>query len=81
MHAALDDVALDHAVGQARRGMGAFIVGDVKGAFDVVDRKPVGADLECLDGARRHIGLSANADHAIAAIRHERPSLAINAVE
>ena len=61
VHAALDHVALDHAVGQARRRMGAFVVGDVEGAVDVIDRKPIGADLERLDGARRHIGLSTNA--------------------
>ena len=75
VYAALDHVALDHAVGQARRRMGAFVVGDVKRAVDVIDRKPVGADLERLDGARRNIGLSADADHTIPTFRHQRALL------
>src|SRR5580704_5854183 len=40
MHTALDHVAFQHAVGKACRGMGAFVVGDVELAADIVDREP-----------------------------------------
>jgi len=39
VHAALDHVTFDHAVGEARRRVGAFVVGDVERPVDVVDRK------------------------------------------
>ena len=39
VHAALDHVPFDHAVGEAGRRVGAFVVGGVERPVDVVDRK------------------------------------------
>lgn len=60
MHAAFDDVAFQEAVGEARRGMGAFVVGDVELALDIVHREPAVADLEGLHRFRRDVGLRTN---------------------
>jgi len=55
VHAALDDVALKHAVSQARRRVGTFVVSDVESAVDIVDRKPMGADVKRLHRTWRHL--------------------------
>ena len=41
MQAALDDAVFEEAVGEARRGVGAFVVGDVELALEVVDGEPL----------------------------------------
>ena len=37
MHRAFDHVAVEHAVGEARRAMGAFVIGDEERAAEIVD--------------------------------------------
>ena len=61
MHAALDGVAVDHAVGKARRRMGAFVVGRIESAVDMVDGKRRVADGERLHRIRRDIRLRTHA--------------------
>ncbi len=53
-------VALQHAVGEARRRVGAFVVGDIELAADIEDREPLVADVEGLHRLRRNIGLPAH---------------------
>ena len=48
MHAAFDHVPVQHPVGEARRRVGTFIIGDIKRSGNVVDRQPAIADLKIL---------------------------------
>ena len=70
MHAALDHVALEHAVGKACRRVRAFVVGDVEGAVNVINRDHIGADREGFHRARRYLGLRANAHHILPIVGH-----------
>ncbi len=60
MDGAFDDVALERAFGEARRGVGAFVVGDIKRAADIEDREPPVIDIERPGAFRRDVGLRAN---------------------
>jgi len=56
MQAALDDVAVEDAVGEVGGGVGAARLGGIEGAVDIVDGDELAADLEALDAAGRQIG-------------------------
>jgi len=60
MHGAFDDIALKQAVGEARRSMGAFVVGDIEPAADIEDREPLVGDIERPHRFRLDFGLRAN---------------------
>src|SRR5579859_3954467 len=63
VQAALDDVAVEKALGEACGGVGAFVVGDVKRAAEIEHGEPAVADFEGLGRVRRNLGLRADPNH------------------
>ena len=65
MQRALDNTVFKDAVGEARTGMGTFVVRHIIRATQIVDREPLVADLVGLHRFRRDLGLRTNPDNTI----------------